>query len=580
MRKAAKDSELSWRTLPKEAPSSAPSTVPLTRGLKVGEVLQVSTLADARLLAGASGLERTVQRLNVMEVPDILAWVKPHELLLTTGYPLRNTPQSLVRLVADLDERGLAALAIKPGRYLDELPAEMLSQADRLGFPIIELPGHVSFDDILNQVLTDILNRQAAVLARAEEAHRALVQIVLGGGGLQEVCDELVGLLGGAAFVADTEGRLLAEAGSGEDVAAARAASCFEASGRMRGCSGQAGGAKDGAAQVGARSHSGLEGSHVLVPIVAGSLDHGRIAVFSRHRELGDMDVHILERAATVTALVITKRLAVQAVEGKYQGDFLHDLLHGRAGSVERTVPHSAALGWDIDRPLVVVAAELDSEPEEGGGEGLRHQLAQERFASAWTAAVRTRDPRAAAAGFPRAAVALLGVPPGGEVTRVVREIAGQVASGAVPRAFSTGVSRVTSSPDELPAAYDQARRAVLVGRRMRGAGSVVSFDELGVFRLLSLVPDAEELRSFTRETLGELATRDDSEAEDLRRVLRTLLDTNLNVAQTARALHFHYNTLRYRIAKLERMLGPFTTDPNLRLNLALALQIIQMRAP
>ncbi len=52
-----------------------------------------------------------MQRLNVMEVPDILAWVKPHELLLTTGYPLRNTPQSLGRLVADLDERGLAALA-------------------------------------------------------------------------------------------------------------------------------------------------------------------------------------------------------------------------------------------------------------------------------------------------------------------------------------------------------------------------------------------------------------------------------------------------------------------------------------
>src|SRR5690606_22134840 len=153
-------------------------------------------------------LDRVVQRLNVMEVPDILAWVKPHELLLTTGYPLRNTPQSLGRLVADLDERGLAALAIKLGRYLEGLPAEMIEQADRLGFPLIVLPNDVGFDDILNQVLTDILNRQAAILARGEEVHRALVQIVLGGGGLQEVTDEVASLLDAAVMAADGDGRV------------------------------------------------------------------------------------------------------------------------------------------------------------------------------------------------------------------------------------------------------------------------------------------------------------------------------------------------------------------------------------
>src|SRR5690606_10083027 len=147
------------------------STGKILHGISVGEVLEVSTLADAQLIAGKDGLGRIVQRLNVMEVPDILAWVKPNELLLTTGYPLRNTPQSLDRLVADLDERGLSALAIKLGRYLDELPEVMVEQADRLAFPLILLPNDVGFDDILNQVLTDILIRQAAMLARSEEAH-------------------------------------------------------------------------------------------------------------------------------------------------------------------------------------------------------------------------------------------------------------------------------------------------------------------------------------------------------------------------------------------------------------------------
>jgi purine catabolism regulator len=307
---------------------------------------------------------------------------------------------------------------------------------------------------------------------------------------------------------------------------------------------------------------------------------HGRIAAFST--DLMDAsDVHALERAATVAALVVTKALAVSAVESKYQGDFMHDLINGRAGSVEHTVPHSASLGWDIDRPLIVVVAEIDgAEPAATPSSLQAVRPVQDRFAAAWSSVVRGRDGKAAVVGFAQEVVALIGVPAHGDVDRFVRDVVSHVSGdgGGGRRSFSTGVSRVIASPQALPEAYEQARKAVHVGRQMHGAGAVAHFDGLGVFRLLSLIPDSTELQQFVNETLGELAARDDATNIDLRRTLQVLLETNLNVAETARSLHFHYNTLRYRIGKLERMLGPFTTDPTLRLNLALALQVIQMR--
>jgi purine catabolism regulator len=530
----------------KAGTEASPDLPGLTPGLTVAEVLELSSLSGSKVLAGEAGLGRVVQKLNVMEVPDILPWVKPHELMLTTGYPLRNTPQELAELITDLDARRLAAIAIKLGRYIDELPDGMLASAQQLGFPVIRLPDTVSFDDVLNQVLTEILNRQAALLERSERVHRALVQIVLEGGALQEVTDELTRLLNGPVCITDPGGRVLAASG---EVPARDSA-------LLRGA-------------AGLRSHA--DSFAAVAPIVAGSFDHGRLIALPGDRELGPADVHILERAATVAALVITKQLAVSAVESKYHGDFLRDVLAGRAGEVDRILHHAASLGWDLERPLAVVVAELDGD---GASRGVH-----DRLVGAWAAAVRARDPRTAVVGYAREVVTLLPVPPDA-LDRTVRQLATTVAAdvAAVKRTFSTGASRVTDGPAGLPDAYEQARQALQVGRQLQGRSAIATFDELGVYRLLALVPDGAELRSFVRETLGPLGERVDSEAQDLRQTLKVLLDTNLNVAETARQLHFHYNTLRYRIGKLERMLGRFTEDPHLRLNLALALQVIQMR--
>ncbi|MFC7329499.1 PucR family transcriptional regulator [Marinactinospora rubrisoli] len=571
MENSANDAASGAQDLPSAEPQHAAST--LVRGITVADALGLSSLAGTTVLAGAAGLDRVIRRLNVMEVPDILPWVKPDELLLTTGYPLRNTPQGLVGLVRDLAERDLAAVAIKLGRYVDELPAEMLHAADRLRLPVLRLSDEVAFDDVLNQLLTDILNRQAATLARVEEVHRALVNVVLAGGGLAAITGELPALLDGGVMVTTPDGRVLASSGVPDATRTDRR--FFDtSSGRFH----------VERFKHGVRALDDEDARVVQVPVLAGGLDHGRVVLISRERRIDPTDVQVLERAAATAALVITRDLAVAAVESKYQGDFLRDLLTGGVGDPAHAVRHCATLGWDIDRPLVVVVAELDAEPATPVPAAGDLRPAHERFASAWTMVVRDRDPRAAVAGYSQEVVAVMGAdrPGGGECRTgaLVRSVVAQVSGdgGGGRRPFATGVSRVVTRPQDLPAAYLQAKQAARVGRQIHGVGAVADFDDLGVYRLISLVPDSAELRSFTEETLGALAASGDPEADDLRGTLEVLLDNNLNVAETARVLHFHYNTLRYRIGKLERMLGPFTTDPNLRLDLMVALRVLRMR--
>jgi purine catabolism regulator len=546
-------------------------------------VLRLDVLAGSQVLAGEAGLDRPVTRVNVMEVPDVLPYVGPDELLVTTGYALRENPDRMGALVRELHRRGVAALGVKLGRYLDEIPRSAVEAGDELGFPLVALPATTSYDQLLTAVLTAVLDHQAQRLTRSEELHRALVQVVLAGGGLPEVAAALSAILDVRVLLTDPEGEVaFATVPPGDEALEDRDERAgpppsppFDTRGRLSGDALRRG--RFASAGTGA----GSPGGYAVVPIVAGPQDHGRIVAVSASRSLGDVDLQALERAATVCALAITKQQAVTAVESKYQADFLRDVLLGRAGGPERTVPHARTLGWDLDRRLVVVVAEPDVPAPDAGSTGapvsdaqLRVQL--ERLAAAWGSAVRRRDAAAAVVGFTTEVVAVLSVPEPVDSERVATSLATSVA-GESRVSFSVGVSRVVDGPGRLPTAYEEARRALAVGRQVQGAGAVASFDRLGVHRLLSLVPDAGELRSFERETLGELAD-DTADAADLRHTLQVLLDMNLNVAQAARALHFHYNTLRYRIAKLERMLGPFTTDPLLRLDLSLALRVVQMR--
>jgi purine catabolism regulator len=539
------------------------------RPMTVATMLTLPAFSGAELVAGPAGLERVVRRANVMEVPDIVPWVRPEALLLTTGYPLREVGTGLAELVAELDERGVSALAVKLHRYLSRLPQAMLAEADARGFPLVVVPDTAGFDEVLTQVFTNVVSERASLLERSEEVQRHLVDIVLSGGGVAEVTASVADLVGGVAMITTADGRVLSEAGDPAEVAAATGSTAFHPSGRFR----------TEVSTVGVHRLADLPGSLAVVAIQGGRIDHGRLVVFHRERVMSRADLAVLERAATVAAMSLTKEIAITAVESKYRGDFLRDVLAGRAGSAHEVVRHARSLGWHLDRPVVVVVAALETEQAPPMTLGYQGPLEVERFTAAWVSVVSRHDPTVPVVGFASEVVALLPVSGDSTPTDVVESALAGVAGdgGGGRRPFATGISRPVSSVDALPSAYEQARKALRVGRQLHGPKAVSYFDDLGVFRLLSLIEDAGELDGFVAETLGELAEPTE-EAADLRRTLQVLLDTNLNVAQTARRLHFHYNTLRYRIGKLERAVGPFTTDPHLRLDLALALRIVGMR--
>lgn len=301
-------------------------------------------------------------------------------------------------------------------------------------------------------------------------------------------------------------------------------------------------------------------------------------------------------RREVLAGLAADRAVAPWGVSGPETSRALALLAVLRAdGRGDKCLERAGRVGWDIHRRLVVMALEV-----QGAGRGAAERGAGERgtertgggeaslevVAAAVRRAVLQRDEGGAVAAAAGQVVVVLGAPGGGDDSTddgstddrgSVSSLAGELAreaQAASREAVALGVSKICDGPHGLTAAFDQARWAVDRAVRSRRPVAVVHYGDLGTPRLLGMVADRGELATFAREVLGPLAG-DEAEMRDPRVTLVALLECSLRMSATARRLGVHYNTVRYRAGRLERMLGSFRMDPALRLDLLVALEIL-----
>jgi DNA-binding PucR family transcriptional regulator len=98
-----------------------------------------------------------------------------------------------------------------------------------------------------------------------------------------------------------------------------------------------------------------------------------------------------------------------------------------------------------------------------------------------------------------------------------------------------------------------QALDAAVTARTSHSSTAVSSWETVGLVTLLGR--DLERARWYVLALLGPLS-HDDALAAEQRATLRSYLETNQSLVQTAAAQHVHRNTVVYRIRKIEEALG------------------------
>ena len=118
---------------------------------------------------------------------------------------------------------------------------------------------------------------------------------------------------------------------------------------------------------------------------------------------------------------------------------------------------------------------------------------------------------------------------------------------------ISVGISTIVGTIQELARAYREARIALEVGKVFDTEKNIISYDNLGIGRLIYQLPT-----TLCELFLNEVFKKESISVLDSETIytIQKFFENNLNVSETSRKLFVHRNTLVYRLDKIKKLTG------------------------
>ncbi|MDG9714388.1 PucR family transcriptional regulator [Streptomyces sp. DH10] len=533
--------------------------------------------------AGGDRLDVPVRWAHVSELADPVPYMEGGELLLITALKLdAEDPEAMRRYVRRLAGAGVVGLGFAVGVNYEEIPKALVDAAEEEGLPLLEVPRRTPFLAISKAVSAAIAADQYRAVTAGFAAQRELTRQAQTGGP-EGLLAALASQVDGWAALYDASGAVVAAAPEWAGRRAARLTGDVQ---RLRERPAPA------SSVVGGPENEDRVELHT---IGTGRRPRAALAVGTA-AALGTAERYALHSAIALLTLTTERSRSLQAAEQRIGAAVLRMLLAGEPD-------HARAVAGDLyggllDAPFRMLVAErvpVSASAALARAEARTGGPAVDRPSAAALAAADTNgDPLAVLADVMESAAARAGeavlVVPEGERLVVLAADGGAAAAACGEYAAALESARADvrekvpggegdelvvglstpAGPIAASAAYKQAEQALSVARR-RGR-VLVEHEQMAAGSVLPLLAD-DAVRAFADGMLRPLYEHDATGRGDLVASLRAWLSRHGQWDAAAADLGVHRHTLRYRMRRVEEILGRSLDDADARMELWLALK-------
>lgn len=308
----------------------------------------------------------------------------------------------------------------------------------------------------------------------------------------------------------------------------------------------------------------------------------GYLSCLRENTSFADDELSVVHSATEIFAVQMTQDKKVAEIELRLKGNFIEDLISTNYSDLDSILNRARALDYDISLPHRVLVAEIENldqlihhQPmDQDASATFKIELAQfiqkQLNLHALCMVIYHNDE----------IVLLVQQKDDGMSIDTVKNLSEQIIKSVSAQFMAKlyiGIGSICHELTDYPASYLSAKKALEIGAYMITEGQVRSFEQFKVHALFLSTLKPAELYNYARSQVGALLDYDKTHHTELLKTLQEFLYLRNNVDGTARTINMSVSGLKYRLQKIEKIIGYELKDYKVSFDLQLALIILQL---
>ncbi|MEQ6375994.1 PucR family transcriptional regulator ligand-binding domain-containing protein [Bacillaceae bacterium S4-13-56] len=515
--------------------------------VSLDEILGEPLLKEAKVKTGSQLLsDKYIQSICVIEVP-VENFVRPEEFVLTTGIGTKNEPHLLLDFVTDIINSEASVLAFAIGKFVQEVPKDILEISEEKGLIILEIPWSVRFADIIQVVMNKLENKRDQLDHKSSEIRELLIKSVLNGEGIEDIANILYNHLNVPIAVLDDKYLLRANIHFLPESALFHKQT-VETTGTYK--------------NIFVFSHpvTSVTVGNVqclMIPIYSNQKKQGFLLIKERNpEEVTHFKKNIIEHGIIACGLYFLQENAVAMTEIRLKENFLLTIAKNRTILTDKDYIEGKLLGYDLRREYVCLVGKIKYGQSTVYQSSLEHMkyFTQNIFYN-----VGFDFRRKLMFTFDEDLVIMYveihsQVLPKEWLEQFLDEINHGIQDRFPDSVMNWGISYIPNQLDSFSKSYEEAKVALDIG--IKEKQTISFYDRTKLNRLLLSFSKYEDITNILNEIIQPLLDYDKKRNADLIKTFVIFNQMKGNVSQTARELNLHRQSLLYRLRNIESLTG------------------------